>query len=55
MNELTVADKQNIIALLNRVSITGQEAETVAVIKQKLANQLKDENGGDTENNANDL
>lgn len=35
--ELTSADAKNILVLIARANITGQEAETVATIQQKLA------------------
>lgn len=35
--ELTAADAKNILVLIARANITGQEAETVTAIQHKLA------------------
>jgi len=37
---LTAADAKNILVLIARASITGQEAETVTAIQHKLASLI---------------
>jgi len=38
--ELTSADAKNILVLIARANITGQEAETVTAIQHKLADMV---------------
>jgi hypothetical protein len=40
MTELTAEDIKNILALINRAGITGEQATTVVVLQQKLAKML---------------
>lgn len=48
MNQLTNEELTNILALINRSQIQGQEAIVVAVLQQKIQNLLKEENGKQT-------
>lgn len=41
MNQLTQEDYKNILALISRANITGQEATSVAILQQKLAKLLQ--------------
>lgn len=40
MNEFTQEDYKNILALISKAPITGQDALVVAVLQQKLSNLL---------------
>lgn len=41
--QLTQEDYKNIIALINRADIKGNEAMAVAVLQQKIASHMKEE------------
>lgn len=41
MNDLTQEDYKNILLLINRAQITGNEATSVAILQQKIAKLLE--------------
>ena len=48
--ELTKADIHNLIVFLNRVQLTGNEAQTFVLIVEKLKAQMSDVGGGESIN-----
>lgn len=42
MTSLTIEELKNIVALINRAGITGEQAVTVAMLQQKLAKMLNE-------------
>ena len=51
--ELTVVDVQNLIGIINGTQFKGESAETIVLLKQKLAGALPPAQGkGDTDGEA---
>lgn len=41
MNNLTLSDLKNLLALTGKASIIGNEAMTVAILQQKISQEIK--------------